>query len=75
MLRHYCSLIVPCSCLFREWCGKANEFMLNREKGSDGERSQKTCEVGVSGDYTFVVGEHVVIILPAIGGMKTQMVN
>ena len=34
--------------------------MWNMKEVSDGDRSQKTCNVGVFGDYTFVVGERVV---------------
>ena len=34
-----------------------HKFMWNRKEVSNGNRSQKTCEVGVYGDYTFVVGE------------------
>ena len=36
------------------------QTMWNMKKVSDGDRSQKTCKVGVFGDYTFVVGKGVV---------------
>ena len=34
--------------------------MWNMKQVSDGDCSQKTCKVGVFGDYTFDVGERVV---------------
>ena len=36
------------------------KFMLNWKEVSDGDHSQNICEVGVSGDDTFVVGKEVV---------------
>ena len=37
-----------------------HKLMLKRKEVSDGDHSQKTCEVEVFGDYTFVVGDGVV---------------
>ena len=44
--------------------------MLNWKEVSDGDRFQKTCKVGDSGDYTFVVGK--VIVGPYIAALSLQ---
>ena len=61
MLQRYCNLIVPHSCfLERGVVGPRLKILYKfRKEVSDGDRSQKTCEVGVFGDIMFVVGEAV----------------
>ena len=44
----------------RPWWQISYKLMLNWKEVSDGDHSQKTCKVGVSGDYMFVVGKAVV---------------
>ena len=65
MLRRYCSLIVQCSCFLDRGVVRPRwqilyKLMWNGKEVSDGDHSQQTFEVGVSGDYTFIVGKAVV---------------
>ena len=72
----------------RPWWQILYKLMLKWKEVSEGDRSQKTCKVGVSGDYMFVVGKVVVgpygcliapyalsslrINLPAIGVKESE---